>query len=113
MTACPHLAQVRHVKHFANRGVIVSSPDRWPVVPLAKWKDTRDTLHLWTQIVGKVKLALAPFVNHEDARTAASPERAVYEFLESTYAAGANLANWNRAELEHAAPVATPVRARE
>jgi hypothetical protein len=54
----------RRYQHFANRGVIVSSPDPWPVVPLAKWKDTRDTLHLWTQIVGKVKLALAPFVNH-------------------------------------------------
>ncbi len=36
----------------------------WPRLPLSSWKDTCDTLHLWTQIVGKVKLALAPFVNH-------------------------------------------------
>ena len=40
------------------------SSDSWPALPLASWKDTCDTLHLWTQIVGKVKLALSPFVNH-------------------------------------------------
>ncbi len=40
------------------------SSSNWPSLPLASWKDTCDTLHLWTQIVGKVKLALAPFVNH-------------------------------------------------
>ncbi|MCA1844088.1 MAG: DUF5996 family protein, partial [Actinobacteria bacterium] len=37
---------------------------RWPPLPLAAWEDTRDTLHLWTQIVGKVRLALAPALNH-------------------------------------------------
>ena len=31
---------------------------------LSEWEDTRDTLHLWTQIVGKVRLALEPMVNH-------------------------------------------------
>ena len=36
----------------------------WPALPLADWQDTRDTLQLWTQIVGKVRLALAPMVNH-------------------------------------------------
>ena len=36
----------------------------WPPLPLAEWSDTRDTLHLWTQIVGKTRLALAPMVNH-------------------------------------------------
>ena len=36
----------------------------WPPLPLAEWNDTRDTLHLWTQIVGKTRLALAPMVNH-------------------------------------------------
>jgi hypothetical protein len=36
----------------------------WPPLPLAAWADTRDTLHLWTQIVGKVRLALAPALNH-------------------------------------------------
>lgn len=33
-------------------------------MPLAGWEDTRTTLQLWTQIVGKVRLALAPMVNH-------------------------------------------------
>ena len=36
----------------------------WPPLPLADWSDTRDTLHMWTQIVGKTRLALAPMVNH-------------------------------------------------
>ncbi|MDB4978498.1 MAG: hypothetical protein JWM56_684 [Candidatus Peribacteria bacterium] len=35
----------------------------WPELPYDKWKDTRTTLHMWTQVVGKVKLALAPFLN--------------------------------------------------
>src|SRR5690349_23282356 len=36
----------------------------WPPLPLAEWEPTRATLHMWTQIVGKVRLALAPLVNH-------------------------------------------------
>lgn len=36
----------------------------WPSLPLAAWRETHDTLHLWTQVVGKVRLALAPYVNH-------------------------------------------------
>jgi hypothetical protein len=36
----------------------------WPALPLGEWKDTYATLHLWTQIVGKVRLALTPLVNH-------------------------------------------------
>ena len=31
---------------------------------MAAWRDTRDTLHLWTQIVGKIRLALTPWLNH-------------------------------------------------
>jgi Family of unknown function (DUF5996) len=38
--------------------------DRWPALPLAKWKDTYATLHMWTQIAGKVRLALSPRINH-------------------------------------------------
>src|SRR6516164_1979499 len=37
--------------------------ERWPALPWEAWKDTCETLHLWMQIVGKVKLALAPFLN--------------------------------------------------
>ena len=35
-----------------------------PNLPLADWQDTYTTLHLWTQIVGKIRLALSPAVNH-------------------------------------------------
>jgi Family of unknown function (DUF5996) len=38
--------------------------EKWPALPYGDWKDTRDTLHLWTQVVGKVKLALNPYENH-------------------------------------------------
>jgi hypothetical protein len=38
--------------------------ERWPALPLAEWKDTYATLHMWTQIVGKVRLALSPKINH-------------------------------------------------
>ena len=36
----------------------------WPALPLEKWSDTYHTLHMWTQIVGKVRLALSPHINH-------------------------------------------------
>jgi hypothetical protein len=36
----------------------------WPALRVADWAGTRDTLHLWTQIVGKVRMAKAPMVNH-------------------------------------------------
>jgi hypothetical protein len=36
----------------------------WPPLPLADWEDTYHTLHMWTQIVGKTRLALAPMENH-------------------------------------------------
>jgi hypothetical protein len=36
----------------------------WPELPLVAWKDTYDTLHRWTQIVGKIRLACAPLENH-------------------------------------------------
>src|SRR5499427_5410872 len=38
--------------------------DRWPKLPYAAWKDTCETLHLWTQIVGKMRLAQTPWLNH-------------------------------------------------
>lgn len=38
--------------------------DAWPALPFEDWRATCDTLHMWTQIVGKVRLALAPHVNH-------------------------------------------------
>src|SRR5499426_2553269 len=38
--------------------------EAWPALPLEEWEDTCATLHMWTQIVGKVRLAQTPLVNH-------------------------------------------------
>src|ERR1700744_3705816 len=43
----------------------MTQPDeRWPVLPWADWRETALTLQLWTQIVGKVRLSLTPWLNH-------------------------------------------------
>lgn len=36
----------------------------WPSLPLAAWQDTYETLRLWTQIIGKIRMGLTPKVNH-------------------------------------------------
>ncbi|HKD18217.1 MAG TPA: DUF5996 family protein [Thermoanaerobaculia bacterium] len=41
-----------------------NASEAWPDLPLERWKDTLDTLHLWTQIVGKIRLTLSPPLNH-------------------------------------------------
>ena len=38
--------------------------EAWPPLPYAEWKDTLATLHRWSQVAGKIRLALAPPVNH-------------------------------------------------
>jgi hypothetical protein len=38
--------------------------ESWPALPLKEWKDTCATLHMWTQIVGKIRLAKTPWINH-------------------------------------------------
>src|SRR6266853_5614854 len=43
---------------------VVDSSESWPALPLSAWTDTYATLHMWTQIVGKVRLTLSPHVNH-------------------------------------------------
>lgn len=42
----------------------ISNDPIWPNLLLAEWQETYETLHLWTQIVGKIRLTLAPKVNH-------------------------------------------------
>ena len=37
---------------------------QWPILSYEKWKDTSATLHIWTQIVDKIKLAITPWINH-------------------------------------------------
>jgi len=41
-----------------------SRPEAWPELPLAAWRDSCATLHLWTQVVGKIRLARTPWLNH-------------------------------------------------
>lgn len=48
----------------ASSSALSDSPDCWPALPLADWKETYATLHMWTQIVGKIRLELTPRLNH-------------------------------------------------
>jgi hypothetical protein len=41
-----------------------NTSNAWPVLPFAEWQDTAITLHMWTQIVGKIRLTLSPWINH-------------------------------------------------
>src|SRR5579884_887261 len=45
------------------RSTRVKANEAWPALPFDEWQATCDTLHMWTQMAGKVKLELAPFVN--------------------------------------------------
>ena len=47
----------------------MNSIDSWPSLPLAEWRDTCDTLHMWAQIVGKVRMQLSSPLNHWWATT--------------------------------------------
>lgn len=37
---------------------------RWPALPWSSWVDTLETFHLWTQVVGKIRLVSSPWINH-------------------------------------------------
>lgn len=49
---------------MSNKTNLPDTPESWPALPLSEWKDTCATLHMWTQIVGKVRMALTPKINH-------------------------------------------------
>jgi hypothetical protein len=42
----------------------MSDLQRWPALPLNEWQDTYRTLHMWTQIVGKIRMTFSPPLNH-------------------------------------------------
>jgi hypothetical protein len=42
----------------------IDLPSCWPALPLDSWHDTYTTLHMWTQIVGKIRMSLTPLINH-------------------------------------------------
>jgi hypothetical protein len=44
--------------------VTVNASGQWPDLPFAAWRDTCETLILWTQIAGKVRIACTPLINH-------------------------------------------------
>src|SRR5215471_1612561 len=51
----------------SHRGMTNAFPSPsgdWPELTSAAWPDTRDTLHLWTQVIGKVRMGLTPMLNH-------------------------------------------------
>jgi hypothetical protein len=43
---------------------MTDTAEAWQSLPFAEWRDTCATLHLWTQVVGKIRLAQAPLINH-------------------------------------------------
>lgn len=47
-----------------NQRSAAAGPETWPALPLAEWQDTYATLHLMTQVTGKILLECAPMVNH-------------------------------------------------
>jgi len=44
--------------------LLVSMTNSWPTIKFAEWHDTLATLHMWTQVVGKIRLVQTPLVNH-------------------------------------------------
>jgi hypothetical protein len=43
---------------------LTAPPETFPALPFEAWKDTYATLHMWTQIIGKIRLTLTPWTNH-------------------------------------------------
>src|ERR1700734_1197627 len=46
-----------------NRNVAANADAAWPALPQAAWSDTCATLHLWMQVVGKIRMELTPPIN--------------------------------------------------
>jgi hypothetical protein len=63
-----HLAESFDARKTGEVAMSSSASDAgasgWPPLPYEEWKDTQATLHLWTQIVGKIRLAQTPWTNH-------------------------------------------------
>jgi hypothetical protein len=51
-------------KALPRRDDFTLRPESWPALPLDAWRDTYATLHMWSQIVGKVRMAQSPLINH-------------------------------------------------
>jgi hypothetical protein len=42
----------------------MTQAEEWPSLPFAEWRETCATLHMWSQVIGKIRLAQAPLINH-------------------------------------------------
>jgi hypothetical protein len=51
-------------RELVSHDDFTKNPESWPALPLEAWQETYSTLHMWTQIVGKVRLAQSPLINH-------------------------------------------------
>jgi hypothetical protein len=54
----------KHANAFSQITSMKAAEQAWPALPLGEWEATYQTLHMWTQIVGKIRLGLAPLQNH-------------------------------------------------
>lgn len=53
------------MRESTHSATLVTTHEAWPELPpLSAWQDTFDTLHRWTQIIGKIRLAKMPWINH-------------------------------------------------
>ena len=52
------------LQNMATTHALTNHPECWPALPLESWRETYATLHMWTQIVGKIRMRLTPLVNH-------------------------------------------------
>jgi hypothetical protein len=71
----------------------VDSQAPWSTLPLADWQDTRDTLHMWMQVIRPAAAyysrELSDFIlPYEMVRSASSPDDMVLDFFQSAYSAG-------------------------
>jgi Family of unknown function (DUF5996) len=54
----------KHANALSQGTSMKPAEQDWPALPLGEWEATYHTLHMWTQIVGKIRLSLAPLQNH-------------------------------------------------
>jgi hypothetical protein len=54
----------KHASVLKQASSMKRTEQDWPALPLGEWENTYHTLHMWTQIVGKIRLSLAPLQNH-------------------------------------------------
>jgi hypothetical protein len=64
MTARNDASACEVFSNMANTHPLTNLPECWPALPLDAWRETYATLHMWTQIVGKIRMSLTPLVNH-------------------------------------------------